>query len=50
MSTHQKIEWKVFTDILSKRSNKTYSEAVIGQFELLFRKRTSIMQVFHQLV
>ena len=29
-------------DNLSKMSNKTYSEAVIGQFKSMFRKRTNI--------
>ena len=38
------------TDNLSKMSNKTYSEAVIGQFKTLFRKRTNIPQFFHRLV
>ena len=37
-------------NILSKMSNKTYSEAVIGQFKTLFRKRKNIPQFFHQLV
>ena len=37
------------TDNLSNMSNKTYSEAVIGQFKTLFRKRTIIPQFFHQL-
>ena len=35
-------------DNLSKMSNKT--EAVIGQFKTLFRKRKNIPQFFHQLV
>ena len=38
------------TDNLSKMSNKTYSEAAIGQFKTRFRKRTLITQFFHQLV
>ena len=33
-------------DNLSKMSYKTYSEAVIGQFKTLFRKRTHITQFF----
>ena len=37
------------TDNLSKMSNKTHSEAVIGQFKTLFLKRTNIPQLFHQL-
>ena len=35
---------------LSKMSNKTYSEAVIGQFKTLFRKWTNIPQFFYRLV
>ena len=38
------------TDNLSKMSNKTYSEAAIGQFKTLFRKRTNIPQLLHQLI
>ena len=37
-------------DNLSKMSNKTYCEAVIGQFKTLFRKRINIPQFFHQLM
>ena len=38
------------TNNLSKMSNKTYSEAAIGQSKTLFRKRTHMTQFFHQLV
>ena len=41
MSTHQK-KMNIFTDNLSEMSNKSYSEAVIGQFKTLFCKRTII--------
>ena len=34
------------TDNLTKTSNKIYSEAVTGQFQTLFRKRTDIPQFF----
>ena len=37
-------------DNLSIMSNKTYCEAVIGQFKTLFRKRINIPQFFHQLM
>ena len=35
-----------FSRQLSKMSNKTYSEAVIGQFKTLFRQRNNIPQFF----
>ena len=38
------------TNNLSKMSNKTYSEAVIGQFKTVFRKRANTPKFFHQLL